>query len=143
MDDAASTANDGADAFLRLDRAAKQAGASMAAALALGQSEGRKLDDVLRNVGSRLAQSAVQSAGRGLAVSLGSTLSSTLTGSVSSLAGGLRGGSDHVAASRREPSKPVAVSMTINTPDAESFLKSEAQVSSALARAVQRGQRAL
>jgi hypothetical protein len=144
MDDAASTANDGADAFLRLDRAARQAGASMAAALALGQSEGRKLDDVLRGIGSRLAQSAVQSAGRGLAVSLGSTLSSTLTGGVSSLAGSFSsGGTGGVSAMRREASKPVAVSMTINTPDAESFLKSEAQVSAALARAVQRGQRAL
>lgn len=38
---------------------------------------------------------------------------------------------------------PVAVSVTINTPDAESFARAEAQVSAALARAVARGQRGL
>ena len=36
-----------------------------------------------------------------------------------------------------------AVNITINTPDAESFRRSEAQVSGALARAVARGQRSL
>jgi hypothetical protein len=37
----------------------------------------------------------------------------------------------------------VSIAMTVNTPDAESFRRSEAQISAALARAVQRGQRGL
>ena len=39
--------------------------------------------------------------------------------------------------------RPVSVNVTIATPDAESFRRSEAQVAAALARAVARGQRAL
>jgi phage-related minor tail protein len=39
--------------------------------------------------------------------------------------------------------RPVAVNVTISTPDAESFRRSEAQVTGALARAVARGQRGL
>ncbi len=39
--------------------------------------------------------------------------------------------------------RPVTVQVTIATPDAESFRRSEAQVSAALARAVARGQRGL
>lgn len=38
---------------------------------------------------------------------------------------------------------PVSISMTVQTPDAESFRRSEAQVSASLARAVARGQRSL
>lgn len=38
---------------------------------------------------------------------------------------------------------PVSISMTIQTPDAESFRRSEAQVTASLARAVARGQRSL
>jgi hypothetical protein len=159
MDDAVANANEGAESFLRLDRVAKQAGASIAAALAAGQVEGRKLDDVLRNVGQRLAQSAIQSAGRSLFGSLASTLGSTLVSSVSGGIGGavglaapitLSGLGDvansvtPVAAQAVSPAaRPISVAMTVNTPDAESFKRSEAQVSAALARAVQRGQRGL
>jgi hypothetical protein len=159
MDDAAASANDGTESFLRLDRAAKQAGASITAALAAGQVEGRKLDDVLRSVGQRLAQSAIQSAGRSLFGSLASTLGSTLVSSVSGGIGGavglaapvtLSGLGDvansvtPVAAQAVSPAaRPISVAMTVNTPDAESFKRSEAQVSAALARAVQRGQRGL
>lgn len=39
--------------------------------------------------------------------------------------------------------RPVSVSITIATPDAESFRRSEAQVAASLARAVARGRRAL
>ncbi len=39
--------------------------------------------------------------------------------------------------------RPVSVTVTIATPDAESFRRSEAQVAATLARAVARGQRAL
>ncbi len=159
MDETLASAQDGAEAFLRLDRAARQAGASITSALLAGQVEGRKLDDVLKNVGQRLAQTAIQAAGRSLFGALASTLGSTL---VSSVAGGVAGGVGFAApaslsgladvasaaapvASRNaaQPARPLSVAMTVNTPDAESFRRSEAQVSSALARAVQRGQRGL
>ncbi len=154
--------DDRAEAFLRLERAAKQAGASIAGALAAGQDEGRKLDDVLKKVGQSLASMAVQSAGKGLLGTLASTLGSTLASTAGSLAdsSGLAApqalaGLDLVASAAPSPlmaaaSAPVApairaapVSITIQTPDAESFRRSEAQVTAAIARAVQRGQRGL
>jgi hypothetical protein len=159
MDDAAASANEGAEAFLRLDRAAKQAGLSIAAAFAAGQVEGRKLDDVLRSVGQKLAQTALQTAGRALFGSLATTLTQTFAGGVAGATGGISAlaapasldGLDAVsqvaapaaARSNAALTRPLSVSMTVNTPDAESFRRSEAQVSAALARAVQRGQRAL
>jgi phage-related minor tail protein len=39
--------------------------------------------------------------------------------------------------------RPVSVTVNVSTPDAESFRRSEAQVSAALARAVARGQRGM
>src|SRR5688572_27379783 len=39
--------------------------------------------------------------------------------------------------------RPVSVTVNVNTPDADSFRRSEAQVSAALARAVSRGQRGM
>jgi phage-related minor tail protein len=47
---------------------------------------------------------------------------------------GVRGGAS---------ARPVSVNVTISTPDADSFRRSEAQVAAALARAVARGQRGL
>jgi phage-related minor tail protein len=40
-------------------------------------------------------------------------------------------------------SRPASITVNISTPDAESFRRSEAQVSAALARAVARGQRGM
>ncbi|HKO57025.1 MAG TPA: phage tail tape measure protein, partial [Thermoanaerobaculia bacterium] len=39
--------------------------------------------------------------------------------------------------------RPLSVTVNVSTPDAESFRRSEAQVSAALARAVSRGQRGM
>ncbi len=39
--------------------------------------------------------------------------------------------------------RPLSVTVNVSTPDAESFRRSEAQVSAALARAVARGQRGM
>jgi len=46
------------------------------------------------------------------------------------------------SAARAAPPRPVAVTVNVATPDAESFRRSEAQVAAALARAVARGGRA-
>jgi hypothetical protein len=161
MDDAVTSAREGGDAFERLNAQAQKAGASIAAALSTGQVEGRKLEDVLRSVGARLGDVALQTAGRSLAGSLSTTLARTLVSTVSGVSGGvstlaapaaLSGLSDVVGglkpSTQQTPSsaqnaRPLAVTMNISSPDAESFRRSEAQVSAALARAVQRGQRGL
>ena len=160
--DPATTASDGADAFLQLDRAAKQAGASIASALAGGQSEGRKLDDVLKTVGQRLAAMALRTTGGTLVGALSSTLGATLTGASGASAGGASlaappalahldqvssamppAGIASVAPPPGQAARAASISVTIQTPDAESFRRSEAQVTAAIARAVQRGQRSL
>ncbi len=156
------TTDDAAEAFLRLDKAAKQAGASIAAALAAGQSEGRKLDDVLKSVGQSLASMAIKSLGQSLVGSLTSTLGSTLAGATGSgsavaalAAPPSLAGLDLVASAASAPlmsasaasgssaARASPVSVTIQTADVESFRRSEAQVTAAIARAVQRGQRGL
>ena len=158
--DEITAANDGADAFLRLDRAAKLAGASIAAALSSGQVEGRKFDDVLKGVGERLASTGLQAAGQGLAGALSNSLTSALGSSLvsnaaaggeaslaapASLAGLSQAADETTADAGRaaQPSRATPVSVTIQTQDAESFRRSEAQITAALARAVQRGQRGL
>jgi hypothetical protein len=158
MDNTTASASDSAEAFLKLDRIAKQAGASITAALKAGQIEGRQLDDVLKSVGQRLAEAGLQTAGRSIGVTLASTLGSTISGGLSgSLASGglaapevLAGFSDAASAGvdasgsgSADSGGGVTIAMTVNTPDAESFRRSEAQISAALARAVQRGQRGL
>jgi hypothetical protein len=160
MDNTTASASDSAEAFLKLDRIAKQAGASITAALKAGQIEGRQLDDVLKSVGQRLAEAGLQTAGRSIGVTLASTLGSTISGGLSgSLASGglaapevLTGFSDAASAGvdasgsgsgSADSGGGVTIAMTVNTPDAESFRRSEAQISAALARAVQRGQRGL
>jgi hypothetical protein len=140
---------------------AQKAGVSIAAALTAGQVEGRKLEDVLRSVGARLGDVALQTAGRSLAGALSTTLARTLVSTASGATGGgsmlaapatLSGLGDVMSglkpSTMQPPSaaqgiRPLAVTMNISSPDAESFKRSEAQVSAALARAVQRGQRGL
>lgn len=161
MDEATEAAQTGGEAFANLNRQAQRAGASIAAALAAGQVEGRKLDDVLRNVGIRLGAVALRTAGSSLAGALTTTLAQTLSSGISSVAGSavslaapaslLGFGGSESSFSDSSPSasaapqavRSLAVTMNISTPDAESFRSSEAQVSAALARAVQRGQRSL
>lgn len=48
-----------------------------------------------------------------------------------------------VRAGGGEPGRPLSVTVQVTTPDADSFRRSEAQVSAAIARAVARGSRAL
>ncbi len=154
MSDATQQAQEGTDAFTQLDAKARAAGQSIAAALSAGQVEGRKLDDVLRGVGLRLSDMALQTAGRTLGGLFSSTLaqglSSVLTAGAEGAAAGGAGlasvlgstvspglGSDRPQGAGRA----LNVVMNVSTPDANSFRQSEAQVSAALARAVQRGDR--
>jgi hypothetical protein len=159
MNDVNDAAEAGVVAFDNLNRQAQKAGASIATALANGQIEGRKLEDVLRDVGSRLGTIALRTAGSSLTSSLTSTLGQALVSTATtagtqsfSLASpaALSGLDNGYAASQRvsvEPvaynqaARPINLTLNISTPDAESFRRSEAQVTATLARAVQRGQR--
>jgi hypothetical protein len=146
MDDAASNANDTAAAFDRLDLSARAAGRSMQAAFASASAEGVKLEDVLRSVGQRLGDMALQAGGQAASSLLGGGLASALTGlasSAPSAAAADAGPSAVSPAAGGAAGRSVSVVMNVSTPDAESFRRSEAQVSAALARAVARGNRAM
>ncbi len=155
-------------------------GRSLAGALGKAGDGGRKLDDVLRGIGLRLAEltlkgslQPLQTMLGGLAGQLAGSLSGAVGPGVSAFAQGgilsgpamfpmaggwglageagpeailplgrgpdgrLGGAAGHAAA------RPVQVTVHITTPDADSFRRSEAQFTAALARAVARGQRTL
>jgi hypothetical protein len=147
MDDAASNAAEATAAFDRLDLSARAAGRSMQAAFAAASAEGVKLEEVLRSVGQRLSDMALQAGGQAASNLLGGGLSSALTG-LASVSGGIASAdvaapSFGGAAAGASAARPVSVVMNVNTPDAESFKRSEAQLSASLARAVARGGRAM
>ncbi len=147
------------DPFARiegLEAGARRAGEALARAFGDGAAEGRRLDGVLRDIERTLAGVAL----RGGASALGSLAASGIGSLAASLAGlplpvpgaGLSGGLSlsNLAGGRAEPApraapapRPVTVSVQIATPDAASFRRSEAQVAAGLARAVQRGARAM
>jgi hypothetical protein len=154
MSDATQQAQEGADAFTQLDAKARAAGQSIAAALSAGQVEGRKLDDVLRGVGLRLSDMALQTAGRTLGGLFSSALSQGLSSVLTAGAEGAAAGGASLFSSlgsavsssfggenAQGTGRALNVVMNVSTPDADSFRQSEAQVSAALARAVQRGDR--
>jgi hypothetical protein len=147
MDDTASNANEAAVAFDRLELSARAAGRSMQAAFLAASSEGAKLEDVLRSVGQRLGEMALQAGGQAASGLLGGGLSAALTSLAAGSGGGVSadGGGAPVVLPQAAAgaAKPVSVVMNISTPDAESFRRSEAQVSASLARAVARGSRAM
>ncbi len=145
MDDVAA-ARESADAFDRLEVSARAAGRSMQAAFAVADADGRRLDETLRSIGARLGEMALQSAGQVASQALRSGLSDLLTGLAAAPpagGGGASGGDALRSAAAPAASRGVAVIMNVSTPDAQSFQRSEAQVSAALARAVARGNRAM
>ncbi len=54
-----------------------------------------------------------------------------------------RGSDGTLGVSAAGAGRPLSVTMHVSTPDADSFRRSEAQVTAALARAVMRGQRGM
>ncbi len=142
------------------ERLSRSFGASLGAALESGVVRGNALGDVLRTLGLRLSAIALQSAlkpvetafgsifsslTRGAFGGLGSPLSGAGLGTPGTLGGGLMPIAS-AASSDRAPAaapKPAPVTVNISTPDADSFRRSEAQVTASLARAVARGRRGL
>jgi lambda family phage tail tape measure protein len=175
-----------------LSKASEGFGKSITNAFAKGIVEGKRFEDVLRNVGKAMTESLLKSALKPLQSSLSSLLGSGikgLTGLFSGLGGGVGGtaasvpvapfadggvvaspsyfpmgrglglmgeaGPEAIMPLSRGPDgklgirgggdgrRPLAVTVQVSTSDADSFRRSEAQVSAAIARAVARGSRAL
>lgn len=145
----------------RLDTITTQFGRSLARAMSAGIVQGRSFDDILRGLGQRLIEISLRAAFKPLETGISGMLNglvSSVTGiftgngfGTSSLVSGLfgeRGMSSGAPlfgsfANGAPAASGITVNMAVNTPDAESFKRSEAQVSAALARAVSRGQRSL
>lgn len=140
-----------------LDTSTQQFGRSLSKALASGIVQGKSFDEILKGLGQKLIELSLKAAFKPLENGLGSLLSGLFGGVASAFSGGggsaafgtvpaLFGGpsSQSGLPSQSAPGvPPVMITMNLTSPDAQSFLRSEAQVSAALARAVGRGQRSL
>lgn len=171
-----------------LTKASQAFGKSITTAFASGIVEGKRFEDVLRNIGTSLSQSLLKSALKPLQSAISSWLGSGINSLVGLFGGaksggglpvlpfadggvvaapsyfaigrglGLMGerGAEAIMPLSRGPDgklgvraagggerRPASVTVQITTPDADSFRRSEAQVSAAIARAVARGNRAL
>lgn len=181
-----------AEEIRELTQLADRLGASLTGAFAKGASEGRRLDDVLRQMARSIVDIGLKAALKPMQGALSQGIGQLLTGGLAGalpaaptrgafpplppvrpfakggvvaapsffpLPGGLglmgeqgpeailplaRGADGRlgVRAGAGEGRAPTIV-VNIQTPDAESFRRSEAQVSAAIARAVSRGRRAL
>lgn len=110
-----------------LSRLADSFGNSIVRSFADAAIQGEKLSDVLRELALSLAQMALTSALRPLGNLLGGLLATPFAAS----------------SAPQATAAPVSVSVTIQTPDAQSFRQSQSQVAALMARAVARGQRNL
>lgn len=177
------------ESLIDLDGLSQRFGRSITRSFAMGAIEGKRFEDVLRSLGTRLSDIALSAALKPLGDAFGSGLGSLFKGFSGAFSGlfssgagqpmniqpfasggvvssptyfpmgsglGLMGeaGAEAIMPLSRGPdgrlgvsmsggAAPVSVNVTIATPDAESFRRSEAQVAGALARAVSRGQRGL
>jgi phage-related minor tail protein len=148
------------------ERLSRSFGSALGDALEAGVVKGRSLGDVLRGLGARLSEIALSAALKPVENAFGSIFSSLTRGALggvspfgqaglstpSSLVSGGAGFAGVTPApavsaegSHAPAPTPFAGPITVNisTPDAESFRRSEAQVTAALARAVARGRRGL
>lgn len=173
-----------------LSKTSESFGRSITNAFSRGIVEGKRFEDVLRNVGKAMTSSLLKTALNPLQTGLSGLLSSSVKGLSGLFSGGLglgggasvpvapfadggvvaspsyfplgRGlglmgerGAEAIMPLARGPdgrlgirsggasSRPLSVVVQVSTPDADSFRRSEAQVSAAIARAVARGSRAL
>lgn len=139
------------------ERLSRRFGSALGDALEAGIVRGASLSDVLKGLASRLSEIALSAALKPVESAFGSLFSGLtrgVLGGVSPVSGaglaapaGLqaslsaRGSATTPAPAAGQSFAPVVVN--IATPDAESFRRSEAQVSAALARAVARGRRGM
>lgn len=147
-----------------LEMSTEKFGQTLSKVLAQGIARGRSFDEILRGLGQKFIEMSLRMAFKPIEGIFGGFLSSLFQnvsgafsggGGISNLFSGLFGGggatsgapaasgAGGMAAPSASASGGLAITMNITTPDAESFRRSEAQVSAALARAVARGQRSL
>jgi hypothetical protein len=135
----------------QLDQITTQFGHSLSRALASGIVQGKSFDQILQGLGQKLIEISLRAAFKpletglsGLFNSLVSGFSGSFGGTSSSTTDFFGGGAGLAGQGGAAPAgSSVTVNMSLSTPDAESFRRSEAQVGAALARAVMRGQRNL
>ena len=144
----------------RLDTITAQFGRSLSRALSSGIIQGKGFDEILRGLGERLIDISLKAAFKPLESGISGLLGGLVRGVTGLFTGGTFGSSSMLsglfagtgtsggsmfgnAADTFASGAGVTVNMSVNTPDADSFRRSEAQISSALARAVSRGQRSL
>jgi hypothetical protein len=130
-----------------LDRLAARFGATMVRSFGQAAASGRGLGDVLRGLALSLSAQAL-SAGLAPLSQLAGSMFAGIAGNgggaaLSSLAASASGAVSQLAAPAARPAAAPAVTVTIQTPDAESFRRSQSQVASSLARGVSRGLRNL
>lgn len=159
--DGSENVKDLTDQMFRLDQITTRFGHSLSRALSAGITQGKSFDDILRGLGERLIEISLRAAFKPLETGISGVLGSLVKGVTDLFTGGTSGGSGlfgDLFGSSNGPAgaasagsftnaasgaSGVTVNMAISTPDADSFRRSEAQISAAMARAVSRGQRSL
>ena len=151
-----------------LNQAATSFGTALSDAFSKAVVQGKSFDDVLQSVGAKLLDLAAKAAVPNLGATLSGSTQSLLGGITPFADGGIvaapsyfptASGTALAGEAGPEAIMPLTrgadgklglagqgnstVHVTINAQDAESFKRSEAQVAAALARAVQRGRRAM
>lgn len=137
-----------------LERMSDRFGAAFGSALKGAVRDGREFDDVLRGLALRLSSIALDAAIRPVETGVSSILSGLVGGLAGAVAGSFGGGAPSsvpgavplpamrmggTTAMRAAPS----VTLNVQTPDAASFRRSEAQIAAMLARTAARGRRSL
>lgn len=137
-----------------LENVTARFGQTLSKSLVQGIAQGKSFEGILQGMGDKLIRMSLNAAFQplesvvnGLFGALSGTAGNLVSGALGGVAsGGLTGvfgGAAMAAPGGAKPAAPMTINMAISTPDAESFRRSEAQVSAALARAVVRGQRSL
>jgi len=114
-------------------------GRAMTTAFRRSVVDGRALEDVLRSLALSLSSRALNQA----LAPIGQGIGAALFGGIGNLFSGARAGGVPGAASGGGGARGMSVVFNVTTPDAQSFRRSEGEVSAMLARAVARGQRGL
>ena len=151
-----------------MNQAASSFGTAISEAFSKGVVQGKSFDDVLQSVGAKLLDLAAKAAVPNLGANLSSGTQNLFGGITPFADGGViaapsyfptSGGTALAGEAGPEAIMPLmrgadgklglagqgasTIHVTINAQDVESFKRSEAQVAAALARAVQRGRRAM
>ncbi|MFC3692009.1 phage tail tape measure protein [Chenggangzhangella methanolivorans] len=143
------------------ERLSRRFGSALGDALEAGVVQGSSLSEVLRGLSARLSSIALSAALKPVETAFGSIFSGLTRGlfggaspfgaaglaAPQGVSTALASASPAAVAAPAPQSAPQAghgaITVNISTPDAESFRRSEVQVSAALARAVARGRRGL